>query len=68
LAAVGAHDAKIYLYNIIETKKDKKWVKKAAMKKHSSSILHLDFSCDGTKLHSNCGAYELLFWDVNNAA
>ncbi len=70
IAAVGAHDAKIYLYNIVDNEgtNNKKWIKKAAMKKHSSSILHLDFSCDGSRLHSNCGAYELLFWDVNNAA
>jgi hypothetical protein len=35
------------------------------MKKHSSYITHIDFSKDGRYLHSNCGAYELLFWDVN---
>ena len=35
------------------------------MKKHSSFITHLDWSCDGNNLHSNCGAYELLFWDAN---
>lgn len=23
----------------------------------------MDFSKDGANLHSNCGAYELLFWD-----
>jgi hypothetical protein len=34
------------------------------MKKHSSYITHVDFSCDGVNLHSTCGAYELLFWDV----
>lgn len=34
------------------------------MKKHSSYITHFDFSCDGVNLHSTCGAYELLFWDV----
>ena len=35
------------------------------MNKHSSYITHIDFSHDSSKLHSNCGAYELLFWDVN---
>lgn len=33
-------------------------------RKHSSYITHMDFSNDGNFLHSNCGAYELLFWDV----
>ena len=36
------------------------------MLKHSSYITHFDFSCDGVNLHSTCGAYELLFWDVHS--
>ena len=36
------------------------------MKKHSSFITHLDWSLDSNYLHSNCGAYELLFWNINN--
>ena len=36
------------------------------MKKHSSYITHLDFSENGEYLHSNCGGYELLFWDLKN--
>lgn len=35
------------------------------LRKHSSYITHLDFSADGNYLHSNCGAYELLYWDVS---
>jgi hypothetical protein len=35
------------------------------MKKHSSFITHLDWSEDSQYLHSNCGAYELLFWNVS---
>lgn len=35
------------------------------MAKHSSYIKHFDFTKDGNYLHSTCGAYELLFWDVN---
>jgi len=34
------------------------------MRKHASFITHLDFNRDGNALHSNCGGYELLFWDV----
>lgn len=36
------------------------------MNKHSSYITHFDFSMDGNNLHSTCGAYELLFWDINS--
>ena len=36
------------------------------MKKHSSYITHLDWSTDSSSLHSNCGAYELLFWDATS--
>lgn len=34
------------------------------LRKHSSYITKLDFTAKGHHLHSNCGAYELLFWDV----
>ena len=36
------------------------------MRKHSSFITHVDFSVDGNTLHSNCGAYEYLFFDVES--
>ena len=32
---------------------------------HQSYITHLDFSRDGTYLQSNCGAYELLFFNAS---
>jgi len=35
------------------------------MKKHSSYITHCDVSRDSCYLQSTCGAYELLFWDLN---
>ena len=35
------------------------------MKKHSSYITHFDVSRDSCYLQSTCGAYELLFWDLN---
>ena len=37
---------------------------KHKLKGHNSYLTHLDFSVDGKWLQSNCGAYELLFWDV----
>jgi len=61
ICAIGSHDNKIYLY------KTKNWKKKSRpLNKHSSYITHIDFSMDGKYLHSNCGAYEILFWDVNS--
>jgi len=40
---------------------------RAVLRGHSSYITHLDFSADSGYLQSNCGAYELLFWDVKKA-
>jgi microtubule-associated protein-like 6 len=40
----------------------------ATCKGHSSFIKHLDWSADGAFLRSNCGAYELLFWDARSGA
>lgn len=36
------------------------------MKKHSSYITHMDISRDSCFLQSTCGAYEILFWDLNS--
>lgn len=55
--AVGSHDNAIYLYSVPNFKK------LFRMNKHSSYITHLDWSENSLNLHSNCGAYELLFWD-----
>lgn len=58
--AVGSHDNNIYIYEtegyqLINT-----------LKGHNSFITSLDWSVDSTKIQSNCGAYELLFFDVEN--
>lgn len=58
--AIGSHDNSIYIYTFPEMKSKFK-----PLRKHSSYITHLDYSVDGNYLHSNCGAYELLFWDVS---
>ena len=60
LLAFGSHDNRIYLYNTIKDT----YSKRAICKGHSSYITHLDFSIDSKYLQSNCGAYELLYWDV----
>lgn len=62
VCCIGSHDNAIYAYTVTN---HETWNKKGVMKKHSSYITHLDFTEDGTGLHSNCGAYELLFWDLN---
>lgn len=59
--AVGSHDNFIDIYNV-----KLKYKHVFGLKKHSSFITHLDWSEDSNYLHSNCGAYELLFWDVNS--
>lgn len=60
LFAVGSHDDFIDIYKVANNYKIM-----FAMKKHSSFITHFDWSLDSNYIHSNCGAYELLFWDAN---
>ena len=55
--AVGSHDNFVDIYRT----EDFKLI--ATCKGHSSYITHLDWSDDSSTLHSNCGAYELLYWD-----
>jgi WD40 repeat protein len=58
--AVGSHDNFIYVYNLPS------YTVKCKLTGHSSFIIALDWSVDSNSLHSNCGAYELLFWDVGS--
>lgn len=58
--AVGSHDNNIYIYetgsySLIGT-----------CKGHNSFITSVDWSADGSKIRSVCGAYELLFFDGNS--
>lgn len=57
---MGSHDNTVYIYTFPDMK-----LKNKPLRKHASYITHVDFSQDGNYLHSNCGGYELLFWDVN---
>jgi microtubule-associated protein-like 6 len=29
-------------------------------------VTHIDWSLDSKYLHSNCGSYELLYWDIDS--
>jgi WD40 repeat protein len=55
---IGSHDCKMYVYRW-ETHK-----LLHTLKGHTSHITHMDWSADGAFLQSNCGGYELLFWEV----
>lgn len=58
MLAVGSHDNTIYIYNTSD------WSLKARCSKHSSYIMAFDWSADSTLIRSNCGAYELLFFNA----
>jgi len=70
MLAVGNHDNYIDIYstNLVPQSYDTpptcalKYLKR--LRGHSSYLTHLDWSADNRLLKSNCGAYELLFWDV----
>jgi len=66
----GAHDCKIYIYDVKGLSLDNDKVVTASLKlrttftKHNSVINHVDISSDGRFAQSNCSAYELLFSDI----
>ena len=62
MLAVGSHDNNIYIYNTSD------WSLKGTCKGHSSYIMALDFCTHNNYLRTNCGAYELLFWTMNDCA
>ena len=60
MLAVGSHDNNIYIYNTSD------WSLKGTCKGHSSYIMALDFCTHNNYLRTNCGAYELLFFTMND--
>lgn len=67
LLAIGSHDSKISIFSVKNPQKSHDSVpvltRVSTLKKHRAFITHLDFSSDGRYIHSNCGGYELLFFD-----
>lgn len=59
LLAVGSHDNNIRVYSV-----ESGYELHAELTGHNSFITHLDWSADGKFIRSNCGAYELLFFDA----
>jgi microtubule-associated protein-like 6 len=58
--AVGSHDNFVYIYEVGTGYK-----LQHKLSGHHSFITALDWSVDGTALHTTSGDYELLFWDAN---
>jgi WD40 repeat protein len=61
--AVGSHDNNIYIYDV-----DAGYVKCGVLKGHTSYITNLDWSADSSYIRSNCGAYELLFFKMDDCS
>ena len=57
--AIGSHDNRILLYSTSD------FGLLGTCKKHNSYITHFDFSADSLYIQSNCGAYELMYYDAN---
>jgi len=57
--AACSRDNYIYLFAA-----ELQWKKVAVLKGHSSFALHVDWSVDSTRLQTNDGAHEILFWEV----
>ncbi len=61
----GAHDNKVYIYNVDINSKSPLNLR-AIFSKHASVINHIDISSCGQYIQSNCSAYEILFSDTTH--
>merc|ERR1711907_280564 len=57
--AVASEDNNIYLHDV-----NNSYTVRAMCTKHKQFITHLDFSMDSATLQSNCGGFELLFYNT----
>jgi len=62
MLAVGSHDNNIYVYAV-----ERDYVKYCTLRGHTSFVTGLDWSLSDSPayIRSNCGGYELLFFDVD---
>lgn len=61
MLACGSHDNVIYVYNVEDG-----YSLKSKLRAHNSYITSVDWSEDSSTIRSVCGAYELLFFDVES--
>merc|ERR1719274_508332 len=66
--AVGSHDNFIDIYDTSSGDYSSPPPRTAVCSGHQSFITHIDWSVDAQNLRSNCGAYELLFWEAGSGA
>jgi WD40 repeat protein len=59
--ASGSHDNTIYVYDVADG-----YSLKSELKAHNSYVTSVDWSEDSSTIRSVCGAYELLFFDVES--
>lgn len=57
--AIGSHDNNIYIFEGSTLR----WT----LKGHNSFIVNMDWSQDGTYMRSNCGAHEVLYWNISDS-
>ena len=72
--AVGSHDNFVDVYLVQKTSrfgtrkkdegKENAYVHVSRCRGHTSYITHLDWSVDSRVIQSNCGAYEIIYWDA----
>ena len=60
--ATGSHENVIDLYDV--KNKASPYHHRKRLLGHSSTVVHLDWSCDSRVIQSNCQAFEILYWDA----
>lgn len=61
MLAAGSHDNNIYVYDV-----ESGYDLKCTLKAHNSYVTSVDWSEDSSRIRSVCGAYEVLFFDVDS--
>jgi len=64
--AVGSHAGMIDIFRRADPDDLGSYALHSTCQGHSSFITHIDWTADGMNLRSNCGAYELLFWEADS--